>query len=229
MKRMNFPLFLPFIPRFFVYCVVMKLIIETQSFPPVDYFKKIMETSNVKIEQYENFQKMSFRNRYVIAGANGIQTLTIPVAGGREQKKPIKEVKIDTTDTWPKKHWLSLVSGYRKAPFFDFYAADIQNLLFSSETFLFSFNVNILSWLCKALNISNLVEFTDSFCDVYEKDVDYRNKILPKSFQKNTEDWLPRYTQVFEDRHGFLPNLSILDLLFCEGPNAINLLNSSIA
>src|SRR4051794_13079496 len=108
----------------------MSLVIESQSFPCIDYVKKLIVHKHIKIEQYDTFSKMSFRNRYVILGANGIQSLTIPVQGGREQKTSIKEVKIDLTTNWNTKHWKSILSAYSKAPYFEFYAGGVKELLF---------------------------------------------------------------------------------------------------
>jgi len=206
----------------------MTLIVDCHTFPCISYLKKAIEVKHIKIEQFENFQKMSFRNRYIIAGANGVVNLTIPVRGGREQKRLLKEVSIDHTTDWPTRHWRSITSAYNKAPFFDYYASGVRSLLFSKENFLFSFNINIVSYLVNELDLNVLVEFTERYVHEYEHDHDYRNYFLPKSFQKNTHDRQPRYSQVFEDRLGFQPNLSVLDLLFCEGPNAKHLLTSSV-
>lgn len=162
----------------------------------------------------------------MIAGANGVQSLNVPVAGGREQKTLIKEVRIDNSTSWQIKHWRSLLSAYSKAPFFEFYAADIKNLVFSEEEFLFSLNIKILDWICKTLKINAEIEFTERFMVQYSEETDYRNYFLPKSFQENTINEVPHYSQVFEERIGFQPNLSIIDLILCEGPNAIHLLKT---
>lgn len=203
----------------------MLLVIDCQLFPGILYMKSLIYYRYIKIEKYDNFKKMSFRNRYIIPGANGMQNLTVPVAGGREQKALMKDTRIDNSANWQRNHWRSLVSAYNKAPFFEFYAEDVKRLLFSKEEELFSFNINIIEWLCKTLKISATIEFTESYLDEYKEDADYRNYILPKNFQENTKNAVPHYSQVFEDRLGFQPNVSILDLLFCEGPNAIYLLN----
>lgn len=204
----------------------MSLVIEVQCFPCINYMKKLIIAKHVKIEQYESFQKMSFRNRFVISGSNGIQNLTIPVVGGREQKSPIKEVRIDYSTDWKSKHWKSLLSVYSKAPFFEFYGFSVKEILFSGEEFLFQLNIKILEWICKELRISLLMSFTEEFCSSYSNDDDFRNRLIPRSFQSDTQNWQPRYPQLFEDRIGFQPNLSIIDLLFSEGPNAINLLRN---
>ncbi len=201
----------------------MSLIIDCQLFPSILYIMKLTDYKYIKIEKYESFQKMSFRNRYVISGANGIQALTVPVLGGREQKSLITEVRIDNSTAWKTKHWRSLLSAYSKAPFFGYYAPYIRDLIFSEEEFLFSLNIKILSWICKTLKINVIIEFTESFIRNYEEETDCRNYILPKSFQ-NPAYKVPYYSQVFEDRIGFQPNLSIIDLILCEGPNSINLI-----
>lgn len=205
----------------------MKVVIECQVFPSIDYVKKVISAEYVKIERYEYFQKGSFRNRYIIATANGLSSLTIPVAGGREQKTLITEIEIDNTTDWRVKHWRSITSAYRKAPFFDYYAAQISSLIYSSESGLFNFNISILNTLLKLLNISNNIGFADQYSS-YPDEVDLRDKLSPKSFQEERRAWHPKYSQVFEDRIGFQPNLSILDLLFCEGPNSRHLIEASI-
>jgi hypothetical protein len=202
----------------------MDLIIESQPFPCVDYFKNAIHCTNIKIDIYETFQKMSFRNRYMIYGANGIAALTIPIAGGREQKKLIKEVQIDFTEDWKTKHWRGIVSSYSKAPFFEYYRDEIEKLLFSKEKYLVDFNIKILIKLFKVLNINTSVIYTDAFFPTYESELDLRSRILPKNYQEKGNNWKPVYPQVFQERFGFQPNLSILDLLFNEGPNALSLL-----
>lgn len=205
----------------------MYLLVDNQCFPGIDYIRKTTEFKYLIFDKYVGFRKMSFQNRYVISGANNLINLTIPIKGGREQKTLIKEVRIDNSENWQIKHWRSLISAYNKAPFFEFYAADIERLLFSSEEFLFSFNMNVLEWIFQILKIDAAVSVSESFIAHYEDAEDYRNYFSPKTFQKSTEKFV-RYSQVFENRFGFQPNLSILDLLFCEGPNARHLLNQPV-
>jgi hypothetical protein len=203
-------------------------LVESQLFPCVDYFKTAIQYKNIKIELYDNFQKMSFRNRYMIAGANGLCGLTVPVAGGREQKTLMREVQIELSGSWQIKHWRSITSAYKKAPYFEFYSAEVKNLLFSNENSLFEFNLSIIRWLVKVLNMGVAIEFTERFDEPNGSDQDFRNHFLPKNYHFDREGWLPKYSQVFEDRLGFQPNLSIIDLLFCEGPNSVNLLSNSV-
>ncbi|GEO08145.1 WbqC family protein [Segetibacter aerophilus] len=206
----------------------MGLVIDCQIFPSIDFIKKGIESKHIIIESYEYFKKSSFRNRYVIAGANGLINLTVPVAGGREQKKLITEVEIDNTLNWRTKHWRSIESSYNKAPFFDYYREEIKSLIFLEEEKLFSFNIFILNSVHKMLGVNTSVGFTKEYKKFYEDNTDLRNKLLPGKFQANQDNWQPKYAQVFQDRLGFQPNLSILDLLFCEGPNSSNLIERSI-
>jgi hypothetical protein len=206
----------------------MSYIIEIQFFAPVYVFKILIKEKHIKIEQYERFKKMSFRNRCIILGANGLVSLTVPIEGGREQKALIRDVKIDNSEPWPRTHLRSLVSAYSKAPFFEYYFREIEVLLNSNEKFLFDLNLKIISFLIKSLKINTSIELTSECRLEYSNANDMRDKILPKNFQKDKEHWKPKYFQVFEDKWGFQPNLSILDLLFCEGPNAANLLASTV-
>jgi len=202
----------------------MNLITETQYFPPISAFKALCNKTHLILEQYEAFQKMSFRNRCVILGANGLISLTVPIVGGREQKMPISDVEIDYGQPWVRSHIRSLESAYSKAPFYHYYKDEIENMLSSREKYLLDINLKLLHFLFKALTINTKICFTSQFNLSYSDAVDARNTVLPKNFQQNKDNWQPKYSQVFENKWGFQPNLSILDLLFCEGPNAANLL-----
>ncbi len=203
-------------------------IIDNQYFGCVSYFNSLFNYSNTKIERCDNFQKMSFRNRCIIAGSNGLVHLTIPVVGGRNKKQLMKDVKIDQTQAWQQQHFKTILSCYGKSPFFEFYRDDVEKLLKCQQVFLFDFNFDILIWLKKALQLPTEIGVTDSFIVQYDNAdiIDNRNKWLPKNFQQDEKHNIT-YLQVFENRIGFQKNLSVLDLLFCEGPNARNLLESN--
>lgn len=201
----------------------MRYYIDLQLFPCIDFFKILKREINMQINIYERFRKMSFHNRYVVAGANGIVNLTIPIRGGREQKRLITDVEIDDTSDWQKKHWRTLVSGYAKAPFFDYYSEEIKALIFNEEKSLANFNIFILEKLLNWLNI-NIVNYNSSSEQAFSRE--FHNTLLPRNFQKNNLDWKPKYAQVFEDRIGFQPNLSVIDLLFNVGPASSGLLIS---
>lgn len=206
----------------------MSLLVDLQVFPCIDYFKNLEMQKYVEIEVCERFEKSSFRNRYIISGPNGLSNLTVPIKGGREQKVTVTAVQIDNSVDWRTKHWRNITSSYAKAPFFDFYAPAIYDALNNPEKSLFNFSITILDRLLNLLNINVKYTFTTSYSPCFDG-LDLRNRLLPKNFQNRVEGWRPRYPQVFEDRHCFQPNLSILDLLFCVGPRSADLLKASVA
>ncbi|MDE3144336.1 MAG: WbqC family protein [Bacteroidota bacterium] len=203
-----------------------KILIENQYFGCVNYYSNLYKFSNILIEQYESWQKMSFRNRCVILGANGLIDLTVPLENGREQKKMIRDVKIDNHTLWQKQHWRSISSCYGKSAFFEFYKDWLESFYEKKFVYLFDMDLEILFWLKSLLKIKAEIEMTDSFIKKYQEDiVDLRNKWLPKNFQSSPNKIC--YNQVFEAKQAFQPNLSILDILFCEGPNAKNILSDN--
>ncbi len=197
----------------------MYLLSDLQYFPSLILYKYSYQYSDIVFEQYESYQKMSFRNRCIIAGANGSITLSIPLMEGRNQKTLMKDVKMQGSK-WQGQHWKSIVSCYNKSPWFEFYKDELGQLYSKKFTFLVDWNLACFEWSMKKLKLSCPISLTESFEEkVAEGTTDFRNKILPKNY-KNFE--AIRYRQVFEDKIGFLPNLSILDLLFCEGKAAVD-------
>jgi hypothetical protein len=202
-------------------------IIDNQFFGCINSYSKLIQYSNIKIEQFDNWQKMSFRNRCVVAGSNGLIHLTVPVEKGRDQKSLYKDVRINYTGHWQKQHWRTIFSCYGKAPFFEYYRFWIETFFLEKKfEFLFDMNLEIMDWVCSILKCVGKYSLTHSFRQGNEI-VDYRNKWLPKNFQSG-EGGI-KYFQLFEDKIGFQSNLSILDLLFCEGPNSIFLLKQQNA
>ena len=202
-------------------------LIELQYFGCIDYFKIIGSSTYNEIEQWENFQKMSYRNRCTIFGSNGPIDLSVPLKGGREQKQLMKEIKIDNISNWRSQHIRAIKSSYAKSPFFEYYFSEISRLIGNQHKFLLDQNMEILSWLCETLKISTTIKLTEQYHHHPDGIPDLRNKIKPQNQKFLSTDWAPKYLQVFEDKHSFQPNLSIIDLLFCEGPNSKNLLLSS--
>lgn len=199
------------------------LVIENQYFGCVSYYGALFENSNIILEQCEHFQKMSFRNRCVITGSNGLVSLTVPVLGGREQKQLIKDVKIDNREKWQQQHWRTIYSCYGRSPYFEFYGDMIESFFLKEYTFLWDLNLDILNRFVKALKIAGNISFSENFVARYGDDFsDKRNNWVPKNYRQEP---VIKYKQVFEDRIGFQSNLSILDLLLCEGPNAKALLS----
>ena len=221
----------------------MNLIIDIQYFASFSYYKISYNFSNIIFEQYEAWQKMSFRNRCRIAGAEGAIDLSIPLAGGRDQKTLLKEVKIAEGKGWQDRHWKTIVSCYSRSPWFDYYRDELGSLYRRPAKFLLDWNLACFEWSMKALGMMRPVELTQRYQKTYapEEGVDWRGRIGPgkagqiRSGEEKGTDGLiaaggdgqgttPQYRQVFEDRIGFIPDLSILDLLFCEGREAINYL-----
>ncbi|MDB5211387.1 MAG: hypothetical protein JWQ30_2214, partial [Sediminibacterium sp.] len=195
------------------------LIIDIQYFGTINYINTLFQFSNIKIEQYESYQKMSFRNRCMVAGSNGLVNLSVPLEKGRGQKELMKDVRISHSANWQVQHWRTIESCYSRSPFFEFYRDAVWGLLEKKETFLLDLNLSILEWLKSVLKMQYSLCLTDTYVKEYPPEVtDLRNTEFPKNYQNSPRDL--RYTQVFEDRIGFVPNISILDLIFCCGPSA---------
>lgn len=206
---------------------MIAILYDIQYFAPVIYYKNSIISKYIILEQYEYWQKMSFRNRCTIAGANGLIDLSIPIEGGRNIRRLIKEVRIDNMLKWQNIHWRGISSAYNRSPWFEFYADELLKFYTTRYTYLWDWNIALTYWVFEKLKVEVNISFTERFeREVPGGDIrDYRNKILPKNLQEYAGA-CPVYHQVFESRLGFQPNLSIIDLLFCEGNNAALLLNS---
>ena len=197
-------------------------LIELHYLPCVAYFSLLSRYQEVYIEQQEHYQKRSYRNRTHIAGANGLLRLSIPLNKGKNEQMPIEEVTISYEENWQHQHWESIRSAYRNAPFFDFYAEALAPFYQQEYTYLFEFNKALLETLLKSLQLPTQLHYTQSFQKQTKENLDdFRNQITPK--HKAPFNLSP-YPQIFTEKHGFLPNLSILDLFFCAGPQAVLLL-----
>jgi hypothetical protein len=203
------------------------LLIENQYFPCVTYINTLFQASNVEIEQYENYQKMSFRNRCEVAGSNGVVNLSVPLEQGRNQRQLMKDVRISYQTDWQTQQLRTLESCYSRSPFFEFYRDQVETLIRKKEDFLLDKNLAILEWLQQKLKFPSKISLTQTFQkDLFQNVLDLRNRFLPK--YARTEKMGFVYTQVFEDRIGFQNNLSVLDLLFCAGPDTQRLLSGNI-
>lgn len=203
----------------------MNIVVEIQYFATSIYYKKAINSSLVEFDQYENYQKMSFRNRCIILGAGGPVTLSIPLEEGRGQRKLMKDVRIANGYPWQSQHWKTIVSCYNRSPWFEFYRDELAGLYRQPFDFLVDWNLACWEWSLKKLGVSVNYEKTTHYLPQYEetKWQDLRSKILPKSIMQDFPEPVI-YRQVFEDRIGFIPHCSILDLLFCEGKNARSIL-----
>ena len=198
-------------------------LLQTTYFGPVQWYQKLYRYDRVLIEQYDSFHKQTFRNRCVIMTANGRQALTVPVESDRQAAAThaplLKDVRISDHNAWRRVHWNALQSAYSESPFFDYYADDIRPFFEQRYTFLIDFNEAVCRKMCELIDIRPTVERTTAFRPA--ADADFCDVISAKHPQPDA-DFVPRsYWQVFAARHGFQPNLSILDLLFCMGPESI--------
>lgn len=187
---------------------------------PIQYYSKLFRSERAYIEIHDTYQKQSYRNRCLIAGANGILPLSIPVEKPEAGKDKMKDVRISDHGNWRHLHWNALVSAYNSSPFFEYYGDDFRQFYEKKYTFLLDFNEELRVLICRLLDIRPRVGYTDRFIETLPNGMmDFRESIHPKpNRQKSDPDFeaLPYY-QVFAEKHGFLENLSIVDLLFNMG------------
>jgi len=190
--------------------------------PPIEYFANMLKhKDNVLIENAEHFQKQSYRNRATIHSANGPLNLIIPVNRGAKNHTSIKDVKISYDFNWQRLHWLSLQASYRSSAYFEYYEDDFITFYEKKWNFLFDYNEELLYLTLKLLKQMVNFTYTNHFEKNYTENHDYRNSIHPKN---RVNGLFNPYFQVFEERNGFLPNLSFIDLLFNQGPQSIQYL-----
>jgi hypothetical protein len=186
-------------------------------FGPINYFRAIARVDQGYWAAGELFPKQTYRNRCEIYGANGKLSLSIPVHKPFGHKTRMHEVRISQQENWQAIHWKSIESAYRKSPYFDYYADRIKHLVFLEEDYLWKFNQSLTESLCGILDIS-IHSFTTSH-KKGECTPEWNQLVNPKIQIEGGVD-VKNYIQVFSEKFGFLPNLSILDLLFNEGPHA---------
>lgn len=202
------------------------IVLSTAYLPPIQYFTKLLHREGVLLETAENFVKQSYRNRCHIAGPEGMQPLTIPVEKSPSPKAPIRDIRISEHGNWRHLHLNALISSYGSAPFFDHYMTEIEPFYRHKYTFLWDFNLDLLSVCLEWLDISPLIMFTSEY--VEDCPNDFRYSIRPKQAPED-ESFRPRvYYRTFAHKYAFLPNLSIVDLIFHEGPSAIQTLKECI-
>ncbi|MCF8346304.1 MAG: WbqC family protein [Bacteroidales bacterium] len=197
---------------------------------PVSYYALLINSSDkVIIEQYDHYSKQTYRNRCRILGANGPIDLVVPVVKNHGKKTPMKDLRIAYDTMWQKDHWRSIVSAYASSPFFEFMEDVFSEFFHKRETFLVDLNLGLMHAALDQLQEKIRIEKSTSFsCSA--PGTDTLEAIHPKrAFRLTTHNFQPAvYHQVFSEKHGFVPDLTILDLLFNEGPNANAILRESI-
>lgn len=203
------------------------ILINTAYFPPVNYLSLFSAAEKVFIEREENYTKQTYRNRCIICSANGRMILTVPILMGTFHKTPVKDIKVDYSKRWQQIHLRALVSSYKSSPFFEYYFTSVEKVITSNHSFLLDLNLDSLEAAMGATGIKVPLEYTSGFVKDPAEQLDYRNSISPKIKNPGSSVGLTRYNQVFEDRFGFLPGLSIIDLIFNVGPDAGKYLQSA--
>lgn len=211
---------------------------------PVQWYAKLFQSNGCWMEQHDHFIKQTYRNRCIIATANGPQALTIPIerpSGEQASRMAMKDIRISDHGNWRHIHWQAIVSAYNESPFFEYYADDFRPFFERRFEFLFDLNLELTHTICTLLDFTPNIILTPAFVPTqaqlasgatlpsdFAKDdasplpafEDFRDTIVPKN-PPHDPDFTPRpYYQVFAQRHGFLPNLSIIDLLFNMGNEA---------
>lgn len=200
---------------------------STAYFPPISYVAAMLDKQVVVVEQYETFPKQTYRNRAVVATANGLLSLTVPVVRINGNHTYTKDMAICYNENWAVKHWRAIESAYNSSPYFLYYKDEVEAILNKQYIGLVDLNMDILSFVFKKLKVAKDIMLSTDF--VLAGDVatieDYRNRFSPKNKEILQ---LPPYDQVFEDRYGFQSDISILDLLFNLGPDSLGYLKEVI-
>ncbi len=200
----------------------MNILIHPTYFPSISHFAAMVQSENITFEVEDNFQKQTNRNRAYIYSPNGIQLLNIPVKHSKESHQKTKDIKIETDFDWQKQHFKSLEAGYRSSPLFEFFEDDIRPIFEKKYSFLLDLNFEVFTILSKCFRLKlDYTTTTEYFHEVDTNTItDFRGLVNGKKDLSVFES----YTQVFDDKHGFINNLSVLDLLFNEGKYAMDYL-----
>ncbi|MFD2569305.1 WbqC family protein [Spirosoma soli] len=204
-----------------------ELLIELHYLPCLDYISGLMQFERVKLEANEHYQKQSYRNRCYVLTANKVDALTVPVQQGTHHL-PIRELKVDNRQPWQMHHWRCLMAAYGKAPFFEYYAPDFEPVYSKNWTFLFDLNQELLTICLRLLGVKPQISLTEW----YEKTppvglFDARSRLNPRN---KPETYIFYNSVAYSQNFGldFVPNLSIIDLLFCQGPTARDVLKAGL-
>lgn len=196
-------------------------ILSAAYFGPVQWYQKLNRYDRCLIECHDHYIKQTYRNRCTIATTQGVQTLSVPIERYDGLKCAMRDIRVSDHGNWRHLHWNALMSAYGESPFFEYYADDIRPFFEKRWEFLFDFNMEITFKMCELIDIRPTISTTDTYVADTAGMHDFRDTIRPKHPLPD-EQFVPTpYYQVYRQKHGFLSNLSILDLLFNEGNEAI--------
>ena len=198
----------------------MNSLILPTYFPSISHFAVIAQSETITFEMEDNFQKQTNRNRTYIYSPNGIQLLNIPVKHSKEAHQKTKDILIENEFDWQKQHFKSLEAAYRSSPFFEFFEDDIVPIFEKKHTYLMDLNFEAFEIVTKCLRMKT--EFAKT-AEYFHEAPDFTDFRYLANGKKDTNAF-EKYTQVFDDKHGFINNLSVLDLLFNEGKFAMDYL-----
>jgi hypothetical protein len=201
----------------------MDILIHPNYFPNIHQFIQIIKANNILFEVSDNYQKQTFRNRTYIYGANGKLGLFIPVIHTHKNRELFKDVKISYESNWMDLHLKSLQSAYRSSPYFEYFEDDFIKLYSEKEKFLADFNIKCIKLISNLLDLDLDYKISSEYVEKTNDIIDLRDL---SNARKEKKIETPKYIQVFESKHGYLNNLSILDLIFSEGKNSVLLMNN---
>ena len=201
----------------------MDILIHPNYFPNIHQFTQIIKANNILFEVSDNYQKQTFRNRTYIYGANGKLGLFIPVIHTHNNRELFKDVKISYDSNWMDLHLKSLQSAYRSSPYFEYFEDEFIKLYSEKEKFLADFNIKCIKLISNLLDLDLDYKISGEYVEKTNDIIDLRDL---SNARKEKKIDTPKYIQVFESKHGYINNLSIIDLIFSEGPNSVSLITN---
>jgi hypothetical protein len=206
----------------------MILYIDLQYFTTINSFIDLIKYRNIDFQAELPFRRSTFRNRMIVPASNGIIQLSIPIVGGRNCRLPYKDVLIDYKSDWQRNHFQTLLSVYGNAPWFQHYSGEMEALFNQKPSRLFEWNLLCFNWVIKKLKVNNIILIQETETSDNAENINRTDLYLPTNYFQPEKGPFLVYAQVFETKIGFKPNISILDLLLNEGPNAKNKILSFI-